>query len=72
MRYLFLLLGLSLFLSSCSSMEKLLENRVGCSLDRKQGMFISWYGPIGVGAKIADGDSSSMCAVPVSKPASGV
>lgn len=47
----------ALLLSGCASLETALENRVLCSLDRQQMAFISWYGPLGVGAKVAPADA---------------
>lgn len=46
-------------LTGCGSLD--LQNRVGCSLDRTQGIFVSWYGPVGVAAKIDSKDAAAMC-----------
>lgn len=50
-------LALCVVAAGCATLETALENRVLCSLDRKQMAFISWYGPLGVGAKIAPADA---------------
>lgn len=54
-------------LAGCGTLDGVLVNRVACTLDRQQGAFISWYGPIGISAKIADSDAKVMCpeSVPV-------
>ena len=60
------LLSILLLLAGCSTLDRIMENRVACSLDRSQGAFISWYGPFGISAKIAEADAKTMCeAVPV-------
>lgn len=60
------ILAIAALLSGCSTLDRVLENRVACSLDRTQGAFISWYGPLGISAKIAEADAKVMCeAVPV-------
>ena len=48
-------------LAGCSTLDRVMENRVACSLDRTQGAFISWYGPLGISAKIAEADVEQMC-----------
>lgn len=48
-------------LAGCGTLDRVLENRVACSLDRSQGAFISWYGPLGISAKIAEADAEAMC-----------
>ena len=50
-------------LAGCSTLDRVMENRVACSLDRSQGAFISWYGPLGISAKIAEADAEAMCKV---------
>lgn len=61
-----LILAAALLLAGCSTLDHVMENRVACSLDRTQGAFISWYGPLGISAKIAEADAKAMCeAVPV-------
>lgn len=55
-----LLLILVLPLAGCSSLE-LLENRVSCSMDRKQAYVNSMYGPVGVTSKVAPADSEVIC-----------
>lgn len=61
-----IILAAAAALSGCSTLDRVMENRVACSLDRTQGAVISWYGPLGIGAKIAEADAKVMCeAVPV-------
>ncbi|MBL8361419.1 MAG: hypothetical protein JNN18_13080 [Rubrivivax sp.] len=61
-----LILAAAAALAGCSTLDRVMENRVACSLDRTQGAFISWYGPLGISAKIAEADAKVMCeAVPV-------
>ena len=61
-----LILAAVALLAGCSTLDRIMENRVACSLDRSQGAFISWYGPFGISAKIAEADAKTMCeAVPV-------
>jgi len=61
-----LILAAVALLAGCSTLDRIMENRVACSLDRTQGAFISWYGPLGISAKIAEADAKTMCeAVPV-------
>lgn len=62
-----LILAAASLLAGCSNLDGVLVNRVACTLDRQQGAFISWYGPIGISAKIADADAKVMCpeSVPV-------
>ena len=57
------ILALAAALAGCSTLDRVMENRVACSLDRTQGAFISWYGPLGISAKIADADAEAMCKV---------
>ena len=47
--------------AGCASLDKALENRVLCSLDKEQLAVISWYGPLGIGAKIAKQDAIVAC-----------
>lgn len=56
-----LLILAAALLAGCSTLDSMLINRVSCTLDRKQGAFVSWYGPIGISAKIADADAEVMC-----------
>lgn len=58
-----LILAAALLLAGCSTLDHVMENRVACSLDRTQGAFISWYGPLGISAKIAEADAAAMCQV---------
>lgn len=62
-----LIAALATLSTGCASLDGALVNRVACTLDRQQGAFISWYGPIGISAKIADADAKVMCpeSVPV-------
>lgn len=56
-----IILAAAALLAGCSSLDRIMENRVSCSLDRTQGAFISWYGPLGISAKIAEADVEQMC-----------
>lgn len=56
-----IILAVAALLAGCSTLDSMLINRVSCTLDRKQGAFVSWYGPIGISAKIADADAEVMC-----------
>ena len=56
-----ILLAAAALLAGCGTLDRVLENRVACSLDRSQGAFISWYGPLGISAKIAEADVEQMC-----------
>ena len=46
-------------LAGCGTLDRVMENRVACSLDRSQGAFISWYGPVGISAKIAEAEAKA-------------
>ena len=62
-----LILAAVALLAGCSTLDRIMENRVACSLDRTQGAFISWYGPLGISAKIAEADAEARCTMtPVS------
>lgn len=62
----FIILAAALALAGCSTLDRMLENRIACSLDRTQGAVISWWGAIGISAKIAEADTEAMCkSVPV-------
>ena len=49
-------------LTGCSTLDRMLENRMLCSLDRQQAAVISWWGAWGAGAKIAKADAEIACA----------
>lgn len=51
-----------LLLSGCSTLDRMLENRIVCSLDRQQAAVISWWGGWGASAKIAAADAEIACA----------
>ena len=50
-----------LALAGCSTLDRAMENRVLCSLDRQQMAVISWWGGWGVGAKVAAADAAVAC-----------
>lgn len=56
-----LLAGMVLALSGCASLDGMLENRVSCTLDKKQALYSSMYGPIGVTSLVSDSDSAAIC-----------
>lgn len=56
-----LLLPILALLGGCSTLDKVLENRVSCTLDRKQALYSSMYGPIGITSKVSEGDSTTIC-----------
>lgn len=50
---------LALWLTGCASST--FENRVACTADGKAAVFVSYYGPIGVGAKVSAKDAARIC-----------
>ncbi len=48
-------------LTGCASLDGMLDNRVSCTLDGKQALYSSMYGPIGVTSKVSDSDSGVIC-----------
>jgi hypothetical protein len=54
------LFTLCALLAGCSS-PRWLENRVACTVDGSEAHVISKWGPVGVGAKIADDDARVLC-----------
>ncbi len=56
-----ILIACAAMLSGCASLEGLLDNRVSCTLDGKQALYSSMYGPIGVTSKVSDSDSGVIC-----------
>jgi uncharacterized lipoprotein YajG len=59
MRTLAILAALVL-LSGCSTLSQL-ENRVACTPDGKQMVYVSMYGPIGVASRISETDAQAIC-----------
>lgn len=59
-----LLLFITLMTAGCSTLDKVLENRVSCTLDGKMGVYSSFYGPLALGSKIAEADAAKMCNAP--------
>lgn len=53
--------GMVLALSGCASLDGMLENRVSCTLDGKQALYSSMYGPVGITSMVSDGDSAAIC-----------
>jgi hypothetical protein len=58
------LLALSaiLMLSGCANLKGMFANRAACTLDGKQMLVASMYGPIGIASKIDDADGAVVCA----------
>jgi len=55
----------SVALTGCGSMKGQFENRASCTLDGKQMLVASMYGPIGVASKISAADAAVVCAAKV-------
>jgi len=55
---LILTLCLAALLGGCAQMS----NRVYCSADQKDLVYVSWYARLGVGAKVDDKDARALCA----------
>lgn len=55
---------LALALAGCVSnpLKGTLENRLVCSLDGREGYFVSKYAWIGISAEVAAADAAGMCA----------
>lgn len=49
------------FLAGCASRPSWLENRVVCTLDRKEAHVLSKWGPVSIGAVLADADAAEAC-----------
>jgi hypothetical protein len=47
-------------LSGCASSAKWLENRVAVTADGEQAHFLSVWGPISIGSRIADADAAAI------------
>ena len=56
-----ILIACAAMLSGCASLDGLLDNRVSCTLDGKQALYSSLYGPIGVTSKVSGADSEAIC-----------
>lgn len=56
MKALLAILALSM-LGGCAQMT----NRVYCSADQRELVFVSWYARIGVAAKVDGGDAKALC-----------
>lgn len=50
-----------LLLSGCSSLKGTFANRAACTLDGKQMLVASMYGPIGIASKVAEADAVVVC-----------
>ena len=57
-------LSFVLLLSACSTTPKWLENRVACTVDKREAHFISKWGMFGVGSEIAKADAEVICGKP--------
>lgn len=55
-----LLAVLAMSMAGCSAMT----NRVYCSADQRELVFVSWYARIGVAAKVEGVDAKALCAKP--------
>lgn len=51
-------------LAGCGSnpLKGTFENRLACSLDGREGYFVSKYGWLGISAEVAAADAAGMCA----------
>lgn len=61
MRSLILVLA-AVALSGCASFKGQFANRAACTLDGKQMLVASMYGPIGIASKVAEEDARVVCA----------
>jgi uncharacterized lipoprotein YajG len=48
-------------LTGCSTSPKWLENRVACTADGKEAHVLSKWGPVSIGARLADSDAKVVC-----------
>lgn len=56
-----LILASVLALSGCANVKGMFANRAACTLDGKQMLVASMYGPIGIASKVADEDAKVVC-----------
>ena len=52
-----LVVAFAALLAGCSTMT----NRVYCSADQRELVFVSWYARLGVAAKVEDRDAKALC-----------
>lgn len=55
------LIAVVFLLSGCSSLKGTFENRAACTVDGKQMLVASMYGPIGIASKISPDDAAVVC-----------
>lgn len=60
MRRAFILIAAGL-LAGCSTSPKWLENRVACTVDGTEAHVLSRWGPVSIGARLADSDAAAVC-----------
>lgn len=60
MKYLVVLLMLFSF-TGCASLEGKFENRVTCTVDKKDSFLVSLYGPLGIASKVSKSDTAVIC-----------
>jgi hypothetical protein len=57
----FAVLATCVLLTGCASLDKYFENRPVCTLAGDEAYVTSWWGGIGISAKIAKADVPIMC-----------
>jgi hypothetical protein len=50
---------LAMAMSGCAT--GIFENRVACTADGKAAVYVSYYGPLGVGSKVSAADAARLC-----------
>ena len=58
---LFLFLAVSSLLGGCSAFKGTFENRIACTLDGGEALFVSKYGWLGISAEVSAKDTPSIC-----------
>lgn len=59
-----IIIAMAALLAGCGSTQ-MLENRAVCTVDGSEAHVISKWGPVGIGAKLAEADARVMCKRPV-------
>lgn len=54
----------AILLTGCASSPRWLENRVACTADKSEAHVLSKWGPISIGARIAEADARVICQAP--------
>lgn len=55
------LIILTCLLAGCSTSPKWLENRVACTVDGTEAHVLSKWGPVSIGARLAESDAAAVC-----------